>query len=105
MLGLRSKAINQARAYLQQERKTFDSQLTAQLNEQKQRLERLRGYHFEQLELRFEEDTRPETIKQQRRQGERSRIEKIFKDYEDWVNLSMTTEPEPYIKLITVLRS
>jgi ERCC4-related helicase len=105
LLGLRSKAINQARTYLQQERTTFDSQLTAQLNEQKQRLERLRGYHFEQLELRFEEDTRAETIKQQQRQRARSGIEKIFKDYEDWVNLSMTTEPEPYIKLITVLRS
>jgi hypothetical protein len=67
-------------------------------------LERLKGYHIEQLELRFEDDKRPEAIKQQRRLGELSHIEKIFKDYRDWVELSMTTEPDPYIKIVAVFR-
>jgi hypothetical protein len=64
----------------------------------------LRVNHLEQLEQRFAEDKRPETIKQQRRRGELSYIEKIFKDYRDWVELSMTTEPDPYVKLVAVLK-
>jgi hypothetical protein len=104
LLPLRKEAIAKALAYLQAERKTFEVTLAPKLKEQQERLERLRGNHLEQLELRFAEDKRPETIKQQRRQGELSYIEKIFKDYRDWVELSMTTEPDPYIKLVAVFR-
>jgi len=89
---------------LQAERKTFEAALAPKLKEQQERLERLRGHHLEQLELRFEGDKRPETIKQQRRQGELSYIEKIFKDHRDWVELSMTTESDPYIKLVAVFK-
>lgn len=104
LLPLRPQAIQQARTYLQREREAFSAQLNPKLQEQLQRLEQLQGHHLEQLELRFEQDKRPETIKQQRQQGERTHIEKIFQDYRDWVNLSMTTESEPYIKLIAVLK-
>lgn len=105
LLPLRKEAIAKALAYLQAERKTFEGILAPKLKEQQERLERLRGNHLEQLELRFAEDKRPETIKQQRRQGELSYIEKIFKDYRDWVELSMTTEPDPYVKLVAVFRA
>lgn len=104
LLPLRKEAIAKALAYLQTERKTFEATLAPKLKEQQERLERLRGNHLEQLELRFAEDKRPETIKQQRRRGELSYIEKIFKDYQDWVELSMTTEPDPYVKLVAVLK-
>ncbi len=104
LLPLRTEAIAKAMTYLQKERQVFDATLAPKLKEQRERLERLKGYHIEQLELRFEDDKRPEAIKQQRRQGELSYIEKIFKDYRDWVELSMTTEPDPYIKIVAVLR-
>ncbi|MGQ4650334.1 SNF2-related protein [Lyngbya aestuarii] len=105
LLPLRSQAIHQARTYLQKERNSFEAELTPKLHEQQQRLEQLRGHHLEQLELRFERDKRSEIIKQQRQQGERRQIDKIFQGYRDWVELSMTTETEPYIQLIAVLRS
>jgi len=105
LLPLRTKAIAKALTYLQEERKVFEATLTPKLKEQQERLERLKGHHIKQLELRFEDDKRPEANKQQRRQGELSHIEKIFQDYRDWVNLSMTTEPEPYIKLVAVLKA
>ena len=104
LVSLRQEAIAKALSYLQAERKTFEAALAPKLKEQQERLERLRGHHLEQLELRFEGDKRPETIKQQRRQGELSYIEKIFKDHRDWVELSMTTEPDPYIKLVAVFK-
>jgi SNF2 family DNA or RNA helicase len=105
LLPLRSQAIEQARIYLQKERQEFQRQLTPKLEDQKQRLGRLQGYHHEQLELRLEQDKRSHQIKQQRHQEERTKIDKIFQDYRDWVELSMTTETEPYLKLIAVLRS
>jgi ERCC4-related helicase len=104
LLLLRVQAIQQARSYLRAERQAFDAVLSAQLQEQKTRLDGLQQDHLQQLELRFAEDKRPEAVRQQRRQGELSRIERIFKDYRDWVDLSMTTEPEPFIKLVAVLR-
>jgi ERCC4-related helicase len=104
LLPLRKEAIAKALAYLQAERQSFEATLAPKLKEQQERLERLQGNHLEQLKLRFAEDKRPETIKQQRRRGELSYIEKIFKDYRDWVELSMTTEPDPYVKLVAVLK-
>jgi hypothetical protein len=104
LLTLRTEVIAKTVTYLQKERKVFEASLAPKLKEQQERLERLKEHHIEQLELRFEDDKRPEAIKQQRRQGELSRIEKIFKDYRDWVNMSMTTEPDPYIKLVAVFR-
>jgi hypothetical protein len=104
LVTLRTEAIANALTYLQAERKTFEAILAPQLREQQERLEKLQRNHVEQLELRFEGDKRSETIKQQRRRGELSYIEKIFKDYRDWVELSMTTEPDPYIKLVAVFR-
>jgi len=105
LLPLRSQAVQQARHYLLAEHKVFDAALAVQLAEQKARLERLQGRHMEQLELQFEDDKRSEALRQQHRQNQLTRIDKIFKDYRDWVNLSMTTEPEPFIKLVAVLRS
>jgi superfamily II DNA/RNA helicase len=101
---LREEAVEKARAYLQAERLGFERELAPKLTNYVKRLERLRGEHFEQLELRFEGDSRPDTIKQQRRKKEQHRIEKIFQDYRNWVEQSMTTESEPYIKLVAVLR-
>ncbi len=105
LLPLRAEAIEQARRYLLAERTTFDAVLSEQLQEQKARLDRLQGHHMEQLELLFGADKRPEAMRQQRRQNQLTHIQKVFKDYRDWVNLSMTTEPEPFVKLVAVLQS
>jgi len=86
LLPLRDSAIQQARRYLLAEHKTFDAALAVQLAEQQARLDRLQERHLEQLELQFEEDKRSEALRQQRRQNQLTRIEKIFKDYRDWVN-------------------
>ncbi len=105
LLPLRTQAIRQARSTLLAERETFDAVLSAQLQAQKARLDTLKGRHLAQLELQFAEDRRSEALRQQRHQDRLTRTEKIFKDYRDWVDMSMTTEPEPFIKLVAVLRT
>lgn len=103
LLPLRAEAVAQARSYLLKERAGFDEGLSVQLEEQRSRLNTLKKDHLQQLKIRFDEDSRADAVKQQRKQGELSHIEKIFKDYRDWVEMSMTTEPDPFIKLVTVL--
>jgi phosphomannomutase len=104
LLPLRSMAIEQAHQYLQLVRKEVDAQLQKQLQAQADRLTRLYGSHVQQLELALGQDQILTTIQEQRRQRQQNQIEKIFADYRDWVQLSMTTETEPYIKLVAVLR-
>jgi ERCC4-related helicase len=104
LLPLRSMAIEQAHQYLQLVRKEVDAQLQIQLQAQADRLTRLYGSHVQQLELALGQDQILTTIQEQRRQRQQNQIEKIFADYRDWVQLSMTTETEPYIKLVAVLR-
>ena len=105
LLALRSIAVDQVHQALLTERQAFMERLEPELKQQRQRLEALRGSHYQQLELRFGKDTRPTTVVQARKDRETERIEKIFRDQKRWVEESMTTEPAPYIKIIAVLQS
>jgi hypothetical protein len=105
--AMREKAVQMARDYLRDQRSQFEQKLQPQLVEYRQRLERLRGEHVKQLELEFgqvERQSLQQSLQQQKRQQRETRTERIFRDYQDWVELSMETESEPYIKLVTVLR-
>jgi ERCC4-related helicase len=101
--AMRAKAVQMARDYLQEQRLLFDQKLRPQLKEYRDRLECLKGEHLEQLAAQFDQSS-SNPIQQQRRQQRESRTERIFRDYREWVELSMETESEPYIKLVTVLR-
>jgi hypothetical protein len=104
LLELRGVAVDQATKALLEERQAFMKRLEPELEQQRQRLEALRGRHYEQLELRFGDDGRPQAFVQARKDREKSRIERIFDDQRRWVEETMTTEPAPYIKIIAVLR-
>ncbi|AFY71950.1 helicase domain protein (plasmid) [Thalassoporum mexicanum PCC 7367] len=103
LLPLRNEAIAKARAYLNDEQKLFNANLSTKLKEQKERLDKLQQSHMDKIEQSFDRNSQLSRIQQQRRIGELGRIDKIFKDYRDWVELSMTTETEPFIKLVAVL--
>lgn len=104
---LREEAIAQAKAYFLEAHQVFDTALQQQLEEQRSRLDTLKQMHLKQLELRFDNipggNQRANAVKRKRRQGARTHIDDIFQDYRDWVEMSMTTEPEPFIKLVAVL--
>ncbi|MGB3295717.1 MAG: C-terminal helicase domain-containing protein, partial [Phormidesmis sp.] len=103
LLPLRAQAVSEAQRYLRKEHQGCETVLAKRLAEQRSRLEMLRDRHLQQLELRLEADQRPDTFKQQKEQRERSHIDRIFKDHQDWVDLSMTTEAQPYVRLVAVL--
>lgn len=103
LLPLRAQAVSEAQRYLQKEHRECEAVLTERLAEQSARLGRLRDRHLQKLEIRLEADKRADTLKQQKEQRERSHIDRVFKDHQDWVDLSMTTEAQPYVRLAAVL--
>ena len=101
LLNLREIAVKQAEKKMLEECKNFENLINVQLQEQLNRLDKLKLRHYEQLTLRFADGT---PLKEEKKSKEERRIEKIFTDYWHWVEDSMTTEPAPYIKIIAVLQ-
>jgi SNF2 family DNA or RNA helicase len=102
LLDLRDKAVDIARKEMLQKRQEFEHKINRELQEQLDRLEALKSEHNQQLELKFKDGT---PLVEERKQREKNQIEAIFDQYFHWVEESMTTEPEPYIKIIAVFQT
>jgi hypothetical protein len=64
-------------------------------------LERLQGKQMEQLELRLEKLV--EGVRQSRRAQRSKQIHQVFDEYRLWVEDTLTTEPEPYIRVLAAV--
>ncbi|NJN09403.1 MAG: DEAD/DEAH box helicase [Richelia sp. RM2_1_2] len=101
LLNLRGIAVAEANKKMVKERKDFENRINIDLQEQYDRLHKLKNQHQQQLALRYADGT---PLVNQRKSTEEIRVERIFDDYFKWIEDSMTTEPEPYIKIIAVLQ-
>ena len=93
------EAIEHARSWMSEKRNTFEADINKKLQDHLNALERLREKQYAQLEFRFEE-----TRQLSRKEKERREIDRIFDEYFDWIESTMTTEDNPYIKVIAVLK-
>ncbi len=98
------EAVEKARAWMSEQRKGFEARLNEKLDEHLKALELLRVKHGIQLELRFSESRLQEKTIQSRKEKEQREIDCMFDDYLDWVQNTMTTENNPYIQVIAVLK-
>ena len=83
---------------------TFANQVSivienARLQEQMNALERLRNKQYRQLELFYQEKRQVS-----RKEEERREIDRKFDEFIHWVEDTMTTEDNPFIQVIAVLR-
>ena len=83
------------------ERNDFENRINIELQEQYDRLGKLKSQHRQQLELRYADGT---PVVNQRKSREEIRVERIFAEYFKWIEDSMSTDPVPYIKIIAVLQ-
>lgn len=93
--ALLPKAISEAKAYMLGEYRLFEEEINEKLQHHLDELEILKKCHMEQCSL-FHEDDLEESI-------DGRRIKKIFDDYFEWIEETMTPEKEPYIQVIAVL--
>jgi superfamily II DNA or RNA helicase len=81
------------------------SEFAAAMDERLQRtladLERLQGNQLQQLELRLEKLV--EGVRESRRAQRSQQIHRVFDEYRQWVEDTLTTEPEPYIRVLAAV--
>jgi uncharacterized protein YktB (UPF0637 family) len=93
------EAVQKTKDYMSKERKDFESIINKKLNDQLTALDRLKKKQHEQLELLYSE-TRQLSKKEQ----EKREIDRIFDEFINWVEDTMTTEDNPFIQVIAVLK-
>lgn len=79
---------------------SFATDMTARLSGTLVDLELLQGKQIEQLELRLAANQQAEQFKKIRREQRTQHIRKVFDEYRQWVQDTMTTEPQPFIQVL-----
>lgn len=97
--SLLPEAVLQAKEYMSRERNRFEDNINPKLQAHLNNLERLRGKHYEQLELFYSEKKQLSRKEQEKRE-----IDRIFKEFWTWVEDTMTTDDNPFIQIIAVLK-
>jgi len=97
------EAVNEAQAWMRDARNRFEATINLQLDACLHELERLRGRQKQQLVLQLLETRYSEARKISAKAHREQSIDQIFDDYIQWVEDTMTTEPNPYIQVISVL--
>ena len=96
-------AVAKAREWVAARRRDFEERVNEKLNREPEALEKLKSRRLRQLELQLERSDQSEVFKRARQERGRRDVETIFDEYLKWVEDTMTTEPQPYIKVACVM--
>ena len=96
-------AVAKARDKVVERRNAFEDHINDKLQRELEALEELKKRQLHQLELQFERSDQAEAFKRARQERGRQDIETIFDEYWQWIEDTMTTERQPWIKLVCVM--
>jgi hypothetical protein len=96
-------AVTAMRRFMVDLQKRFATDMDKRLRSTLADLEKLQGRQFEQLELRLRENQQAEQFKRSRREQRTLHIRRVFDEYRQWVQDTMTTEPEPFIQVLAAV--
>ena len=96
-------AVARGRDWVVARRRAFESRINDKLNDELKALERLKTRQLRQLELQLERSGQAEAFKRARQERGRRDIDTIFEEYLKWIEDTMTTEPQPWIKVVCVM--
>lgn len=94
-------AVQKMHAHMLDKQVTFASQLSERLAGTLAELERLQSRQVEQLSLDLEKQL--ETVKRGRFEQRSQQINRVFDDYRQWVQDTLTTEPQPWIQVLAAV--
>ncbi|MCK9338287.1 MAG: hypothetical protein M0P43_10685, partial [Arcobacteraceae bacterium] len=89
-------SIEESIKYIQNQRDEYVDKIDTEILEKLEELDKLKQRHIGQLEIDFNQESKK--LEKQRE------IDKIFKDYHNWIKDSMEIENEPFIQVIAVLK-
>jgi ERCC4-related helicase len=96
--------VHKAQDWMKKVRTSFENELNPQLNEHLQRLEALKGRHKREIQLYFDEQNIAETLKKKRKEEQNREVESLFAEYMEWIEETLSTEDQAYIKVGAVLQ-
>jgi superfamily II DNA or RNA helicase len=96
-------AVNTMRDYMIDRQSTFSVDMSKRLKGTLADLAGLQAKQVEQLKLRLDKSDQAEHFKQSRFQQRSQQIHKVFDAYRQWVEDTMTTEPQPYIQMLAAV--
>ncbi|SEP56354.1 SNF2 family N-terminal domain-containing protein [Ectothiorhodospira magna] len=94
------EVVDLALTHLDQHRRREEAHLNHQLNIQMSAMDALKQRHIRQLEQALSASAQADALKTRRRDEGMAHIDRIFKDYEDWLEDTQMIEPQPYIQVI-----
>ncbi|MCV2356563.1 DEAD/DEAH box helicase [Paucibacter sp. B2R-40] len=95
------QAVAAMSAFMQAKQAVFATGLAQRLEGTLADLERLQGRQINQLELKLENQL--ETVKRGRFERRTQQIHRVFDDYRQWVQDTLTTEPQAWIQVVAAL--
>ena len=96
-------AVGYARQFIVERRNRFEKVINAKLDEEVKVRDQLLARRLHQLELKLEQSAQPEAQQMRRKERESRDIEAVFNEYWDWIQDSMSTEREPWLKVICAM--
>lgn len=92
------QAVAAMHQHMVQRQRTFAAQLNQRLEGTLAELQRLQARQLEQLSLDLERQL--ETVRKGRFEQRSQHIRRVFDDYRQWVQDTLTTEPQPWIQVL-----
>jgi len=102
--SLLTKAIEKAHQHMHGIQVDFENEINEKLNEELIALEELQDKHNQQIEFEFADESLLTTNQLDKKAQQKREIKKIFDDFITWIEDTMTTEDNPYIRVVAVLR-
>lgn len=97
------KAVARAHEHVVNRRNEFEREIDHKLNAALDSLDKLKARQVQQMELKLEQSRQDEQFKRAREQRKRAEINEVFEEYLTWIEDTMTTEKQPYIKVICAM--
>ena len=95
------QAVALMKQHMVSQQQTFATQLNERLAGTLEELKKLQEKQMQQLELHLENLVAG--VKQSRREQRSKHIHQVFDDYRQWIEDTMTTEPQPYIRVLAAV--
>ncbi|MCM8885063.1 MAG: DEAD/DEAH box helicase [Candidatus Thiodiazotropha sp.] len=101
--ALRKPVVDAVRTKVLQAREALEQEVNPKLQAQLDELNRLRGAQVQQLELSLARSQQDPHFKASKKNQRMKFIDKVFTEYEHWMEDTMKTEPSPYIQIMAVI--
>lgn len=92
--------VKRAEQRLDEHKRQVEGALHDRLLDQMEAMERLKNQHLRQLELDLTASDQPEVFKRRRREQGEAHIQRVFNEYENWLNDTQLTDNKPYIQVV-----